>query len=83
MMTDNGGQAYPTTDLYVDGNSCTGGDCDSGMTLLDYFAGQVMTKLIFLRRDEESVDWSNRHIATESYKIAATMIVEKRRLEPQ
>lgn len=38
MSKDNGGYAFPSNDI--------GGDCETGMTLRDYFAAKAMAAII-------------------------------------
>ena len=72
-----GGPAFPVPDLHhANGQVQYGSD---GMTLLDWFAGQVLAGLIDLaaRHDCVTVD----DIAKDTYNQAAAMVAEKARRE--
>lgn len=71
---DDGGNAFPTELQF------------SGMTLRDYFAGQALVAYV-LSADRSHSDGERddgptlEEYAEQSYRIAAAMIDEKRRLE--
>jgi hypothetical protein len=76
----NGGAAFPITHSWRNDNA--GGFKGAGapgMTLLDYFAGQVATAL--LQHDPEVED---EIIAEQAYDLAQAMVAEKiRRIAPR
>lgn len=69
MAKDTGGSAFPVESDIVP-------DERSGMTLLDYFAGQVMVGICL---NEKDMDFNkvDHCIAELSYKIARAMIAER------
>jgi len=71
---DDGGQAYPH-----DVGCGPGGfpECEWGMSLLDYFAGQALAGL--LANPEK--DYAYSDAADFAYRQATAMIAEKRRRE--
>ena len=86
-MIDVGCEAYPQIQQGisvsdVDGARLGGLWSTSGMTLLDYFAGIAMRAV--LDATPTYSDWNAKDdsdMAKNSYRIAAAMIAEKRRLE--
>ena len=84
---DDGGAAWPET-LYgpdLDGRFQAFG-AEKGMTLLDWFAGQVAGPLA-ARRDVR-MQWredgaTTLDLAQDAYSIAAVLIAEKRRREAE
>lgn len=80
---NDGGPAFPTT-LTADQNGVS--ETISGMTLLDWFAGQVlMGNLSYATINPMSGNWQENardgEIAENCYDVAAAMIAEKRRRE--
>ena len=86
---DTGGAAFPEDRIERGGDSAytkLEKVHDSGMTLLDYFAGQALVGFLNHPVDLARLA-SKRHlpedrtVATASYEMAQAMIAEKRRLE--
>ncbi len=80
MTTDTGGNAYPETVTFTSENCPAlprAYGCE-GMTLLDYFAGQVIVSLAALPQYQAVDDCILAHA---SYSLAAAMVAEKRRRE--
>ena len=74
MKDKTGGSAYPTPNTQcADGHIHYG---DPGMTLLDYFAGQVIQGMC---ASAPCLEWSDAKLAEEAYNIAAEMIRTRRR----
>lgn len=73
-MIDNGGPAFPVQESMVS-NSATDVPASSGMSMLDYFAGQALTGLF--ANSELSIDCKTA--ARESYHAAEEMLAEKQR----
>ena len=74
MKNDNGGAAYPVEMFDPDDGSHT---AYPGMSVLDWFAGQALANPEIVRRALAK----ERSPTEESYRIADTMIAEKRRRE--
>ena len=64
---DNGGNAFPA--MLPGGNYCT-----TGMSLLDYFAGQAVAGMLALEHMYADA------AAMDAYKIAQAMLKERKRL---
>jgi hypothetical protein len=62
---ENGGLAFPTKD--------GGGHHHSGMSLRDWFAGQVMAEMIRLSTDSDG-GWSAENVAYGCYNLADAML---------
>lgn len=62
MTKNDGGQAFP------------GWDNDEGMTLRDYFAGQVIGGIC---ASGPSKAFSNEYLVKDAYKIADAMLAER------
>jgi hypothetical protein len=71
---DDGGFAFPWS-LVRDGST---EEWYMGMTLLDWFAGQIARSAYQMQQDH---GLSPREIAEECYKMAEAMVAEKRRRE--
>jgi len=71
---DDGGFAFPWTSIR-DG---TTNEWCAGMTLLDWFAGQIARSAYQMQQDH---GLSPREIAEECYRMAEAMVAEKRRRE--
>lgn len=74
---DWGGQAFPT-----EGGDQSGLYPDPGMSLRDYFAGQVIVGLMSYQGDETSGNWHNNSssqgVATRCYELADAMIAARK-----
>jgi hypothetical protein len=62
---DNGGRAFPTKD--------GGGHHHGGMSLRDWFAGQVMAEMIRLSTDSDG-GWNAENVAYGCYNLADAML---------
>lgn len=76
-MKGTGGSAFPTT---PDNETRMNGNGGTGMTLRDYFAGQVLIGEVSSQSDRDG--WINspdafRDVAAKSYAIADAMIAER------
>ena len=67
-QVNDGGPAWPVTKHYPDGV-----ETYSGMTLRDYFAGQVLGHMIYLSRDDDG-GWSDDTVAQGAYMLADAML---------
>ncbi len=68
MSKGDGGPAYPRTETTLSGNLSAGVDRYAGMSLRDWFAGQVMRNFI----------WDNEaSCAKECYEIADAMLEQR------
>ena len=75
---DDGGVAFPTAPVRVYGGRMDP-DCYSGMSLLDWFAGQALGAFCaHVDRDAKIPE-----LAEWAYKVATAMLAEKRRREQQ
>ncbi len=64
-------QAFPINVIRQDNYGMRYDETDGGMTLLDYFAGQVLAKAI------EIDDYRQKDFAHIAYNIAKTMLKER------
>lgn len=76
-MTKDGGAAFPVGVASVDGNGRPLTERDvadmSGMSLRDYFAAQVMDRMISLSTDADG-GWSADNVARGCYNLADAML---------
>lgn len=88
MASDNGGPAFPEPFLY----DATLGECGkvvtsseygipTGMTILDWFAGQALVSLVHRREMTDAQTYTKSDLAAEAYHYATFMLAEKRRRE--
>ena len=70
--TKDGGPAFPVS---IPG---CGDNGQSGMTLRDYFASQVMEQMINLSIDHDN-GWSTENVAHGCYNLADAMLAERER----
>lgn len=75
MAIDNGGPAFARPDVQFQNYDVEIGS--PGMSLLDYFAGCVLTGPLA----HEGLQMQDTQIAAEVYGIADAMVAEKRRRE--
>lgn len=66
MERETGGTAFPFNDI--------GGDCDSGMTLLDYFAAKAMPALL---TDGHLAKHGYGAVAENAYLMANQMLIAR------
>ena len=78
-MTDTGGLAYPTMHVTIESRGVTSTLIESGMTLLDHFAGLAIQEV--LHEQGMGDDGDNKLLAKDCYGVAEAMIAEKRRRE--
>ena len=81
---DGGGTAFPCDEYTKDGNHFR---CHTGMSMLDYFAGQSLPKMIelsqrWLLKDESLGPDAvlGQIVAAQSYAIALDMLNERERI---
>lgn len=72
MTIDTGGPAFPVTAE----QSPSGAFPDSGMTLLDWFAGQAMC----LKFGREGTNASVEYMSAYCYQMALAMLAERKRI---
>ena len=78
-MANEGGNAFPTTVTdYVDDNGKQWNHYETGMTLRDWFAGQVVGVISNLKGAREGVGPAER-LAEGAYMIADAMLKERER----
>jgi len=82
----DGGTAFPCDEYTKDGEHFR---CHTGMTLLDYFAGQAMAPMITLMqkgllKDESMPDATmGQIVASQAYGVAFDMLKERERINDQ
>lgn len=75
MTTNDGGPAFPTPGSDLADVSAREGNGYGGMTLRDYFAGQVLTTLM----TNSAIDGTNEDYAQIAYQVADAMIEARNR----
>lgn len=77
MTVDTGGNAFPTEDVVHKNPENEQHFCFPGMTLLDYFAGQILAACT----PDNIIEKKLGVLAANAYMVAQAMIAEKRRRE--
>jgi hypothetical protein len=80
-VSSDGGPAFPSLEIYEGYDSERGryevrSDTATGMSLRDYFAGQVLSA-VYAARVEGGLDILQESIAAEAYELADAMIAER------
>ncbi len=78
-----GGPAFPQTKIVASGEGFYEGPINYGMTLLDWFAGQAIDKVVYRWKDSETTSAEERpfpkDLAKACYDYAEAMIAERKR----
>lgn len=81
---DDGGSAFPHQVEYIAGDQSFGGRVQyGGMSLRDWFAGQILSSYWWRSTDPKTAgDDPLRYIATETYKMADAMLAARKERTP-